>query len=160
MMDRVTLRARSDADAAALRALREEHIMLQFQGLPDELRDNLVTSQRLAFQRGVEAYAPVQNWVIELDGEPAGELVIADRDHEQHIVDVLVAPRLQGRGIGGSALRIALGHAESRGVPSRLLVERSNPATKLYKRLGFAVTASDDLHFTMHRPTHPTVDHV
>ena len=157
MIDRVSLRTRSESDDATLRGLREEHIASDFAALPDELRASLVTTQRLVFEQGLKLCGPVHEWVIEFDGAPVGHLVVAERADEQRVVDILVAQAFRARGIGGAALRIALDRADNRGVRSRLQVQRSNPAANLYQRLGYVVTDSDELHFTMHRPTHSTL---
>jgi ribosomal protein S18 acetylase RimI-like enzyme len=60
---------------------------------------------------------------------------------EIRVVDLALLPPWRGRGIGGRLLRELLAEAAAAGLPVRVHVERTNPALRLYARLGFAPAA-------------------
>lgn len=82
--------------------------------------------------------------VIEVDGEPAGRLIVGRWAQEIRIVDIAILPPQRGRGVGTQILAPVLAEADARGVPTTIHVERQNPAQRLYRRLGFVPTADDD----------------
>jgi ribosomal protein S18 acetylase RimI-like enzyme len=81
--------------------------------------------------------------VILVDDEPAGRLYV-DRPAEGiHVVDIALLPEFRNRGVGGSLLREILAEAERSKRAVTIHVERSNPAQRLYARLGFVVVEED-----------------
>lgn len=82
--------------------------------------------------------------IVELDGTAAGRLIVARWPGELRIVDVALLPDFRGRGIGTRLLAPLLAEADARGLPLSIHVERSNPAARLYARLGFAPAGEDD----------------
>ena len=155
-----SIRARAPSDDAFVAELREGEIAAGFPGLPPQLLATLVPAQRAAFELGLEAHAPFDDLIVERGGQPIGQIAVAERATEQHIVDILLVASERGRGLGAAVLKRFMASASERRVPTRLVVRRSNPALRLYQRLGFSVVASDELHFTMQRSHHPTRDHV
>lgn len=94
--------------------------------------------QWLAQRRGYEARYPSEGHVvIELDGRPAGRLWVVRGEHELRLVDVSLLPAYRGRGVGTALLRALQEEAAAAGKPLRLHVTASNPALRLYTRLGF-----------------------
>ena len=75
--------------------------------------------------------------LILLGGEPIGRLYVDRRSDEHHLIDIALLPEHRGRGIGGSLLADLLAEGERLGLPILLHVEHSNPAGRLYRRLGF-----------------------
>ena len=84
--------------------------------------------------------------VIEVDGGIAGIHEWEMRADALHIVNIEVAPPLQGQGLGTAILRDAQRIAAERGLPVKLQVLKFNPATRLYERLGFVETGRNESH--------------
>jgi ribosomal protein S18 acetylase RimI-like enzyme len=82
--------------------------------------------------------------VIEVDGEAAGRLYVARWPDEIRIVDIALLPEQRGRGVGTALITALLEEAARTGRKVSIHVEVSNPAARLYRRLGFrAVDAGD-----------------
>jgi GNAT superfamily N-acetyltransferase len=87
--------------------------------------------------------------VVEENGRPVGYVcVIHERDHD-FVEEIALLPDVQGRGIGTRLLQDILQAAEQRNVPVRLSVFTSNPAQRLYARLGFTTLHSNHPRTTM-----------
>jgi ribosomal protein S18 acetylase RimI-like enzyme len=87
--------------------------------------------------------------VICIDGVPAGLLKAHRNEDEWIVVQVQIAPALQGHGIGEQALRTILRAAAAEALPVSLQVLKGNPAKRLYNRLGFEVVGEDQTQFHM-----------
>jgi ribosomal protein S18 acetylase RimI-like enzyme len=99
--------------------------------------------------------------VIEVDGGIAGIYEWELGTDALTIVNIEVAPWLQGRGIGTAILRDAQRLAAERGLPVRLQVLKFNPARRLYERLGFTETGETESHVLMEwrlLDEHPRLD--
>jgi ribosomal protein S18 acetylase RimI-like enzyme len=86
-------------------------------------------------------------FVIEADGEPVGELWLADRDvlgqRSLFIYDVHVAEPQRGRGLGKAAMLLAEDEARRRSI-DRLALNvfgRNTVARRLYQSLGYEENA-------------------
>lgn len=97
-----------------------------------------------AFYR--ENYPACAFLVVEREGRPIGRLYRDDRDDEIRLVDIALLAAERGRGVGGRLMRAVLDEAAARGVPVRIHVERTNPARRLYERLGFEVEAPGEVY--------------
>ena len=75
--------------------------------------------------------------ILTEDGEPVGRLYLEERDDEFRIIDIALLPAFRGQGIGGRLLQDILDRAFAVSKAVRIHVEHSNPAMKLYQRLGF-----------------------
>jgi len=84
-----------------------------------------------------------------VDGAPAGRMLVAGGPEEIRLVDLALLPEHRNGGIGTALLRRLLAEGAARTVPVRLHVERSNPARRLYERLGFVPVADDGVHLLM-----------
>ena len=84
-----------------------------------------------------EHYTGVSYDAIELDGRPVGRLYVARWDDEIRIMDIALLPEHRGAGIGTRLLRDLLGEAAETEKRVTIHVEASNPALRLYERLGF-----------------------
>ncbi|MGH7266816.1 MAG: GNAT family N-acetyltransferase [Candidatus Rokuibacteriota bacterium] len=84
--------------------------------------------------------------VIELEGRPIGRLYVDRRPDEVRIVDIALLPAHRGAGIGTGILRGLLSEAAASGRPVRIHVEQTNPARRLYQRLGFVRIADHGIY--------------
>jgi ribosomal protein S18 acetylase RimI-like enzyme len=87
-------------------------------------------------------HAGAECHVVLRDGEPVGRLYLARGDHELRILDITLLPRWQGRGIGTALVGELLDEARRTRRTVRAHVERSSPAVRLYRRLGFLHAAT------------------
>jgi ribosomal protein S18 acetylase RimI-like enzyme len=97
---------------------------------------------QLAAQSAAYAQYPGRsNRLVVLGGEPVGRLDVARGEREIMVLDISLLPEHRGRGIGTALLRDVLDEAAAAGKRVRLHVARSNPALRLYRRLGFREVA-------------------
>jgi GNAT superfamily N-acetyltransferase len=85
--------------------------------------------------------------VITCDGAEVGWLQSRMEHGSLFLVQLFVESGFQGRGIGTEVLKRLMSEASEAGVPMTLGVVKSNPARRLYERLGFAITHEDDRKF-------------
>lgn len=88
-----------------------------------------------------EHYATASFDVIVASGEPAGRLYVLRGAEEIRIVDIALVHAWRNRGVGSALICKLQGEARALGLPLRIHVERSNPALRLYERLGFTLLA-------------------
>ena len=73
------------------------------------------------------------------------------RGNALFIAQLFVETRFQRRGIGTEVMNRILIKARAEGRPITLGVVKSNPARRLYERLGFRITHEDNRKFYMKR---------
>lgn len=83
------------------------------------------------------AYAGAEFLVVERSGERAGRLYLSAFANEIRVMEISLAASRRGAGVGTRLLGALLAIAESEGKGVGLHVEPSNPAQRLYRRLGF-----------------------
>jgi ribosomal protein S18 acetylase RimI-like enzyme len=120
-----------------------EFALLQRQVGPDAFAELM----RLQFQAQTTSYRasfPRARFdIIELDGAPAGRIVVDRPGAEIHIVDQALTPAMRNRGIGTAIMQSLMDEAAGAGLPVRLKVASSNdPSMRLYLRLGFRPISS------------------
>jgi GNAT superfamily N-acetyltransferase len=92
-----------------------------------------------------ESFTPADCQIIQVSGEDAGVLEVAETAEEIWLTLIEIDPRWQGAGIGTSVVRSLLRRGAETGRPVGLRVLRTNtPARALYERLGFAVFRETD----------------
>ena len=96
-------------------------------------------------------YAGMSADVIELDGTPAGRLLVARTAEEILIVDIALLPEFRGEGIGTALLGDLLAEADAGGKRVTIHVERFNRALRLYERLGFSVAEDQGVYLLLAR---------
>jgi ribosomal protein S18 acetylase RimI-like enzyme len=138
---RVELRPETPEDDNFLRSLIAEAVTLELgaQHWPESLRAQIVGMQVGNRRMGPEAGIPQgQSSVILADGECAGWIFCASLESEVLIVEIMVEPSKQCRGIGAAALGQVLDAAGREGRKVTLTVNVLNTgAIRLYQRLGF-----------------------
>ncbi|BAE50261.1 GNAT family N-acetyltransferase [Paramagnetospirillum magneticum] len=130
-------------------ALRQTE--LAFLPFSDEQKERFV-HQQFDMQRRqyLGQYPTTAFWVV---GGPDGWVgrfyLAADDRGDVRILDISLAPQYRGQGIGGTLISelqsvlAPLGHGVS------LHVEKTNPAQRLYQRLGFRITGDTGLSWRM-----------
>ena len=109
-------------------------------GWPEEARQQFLAQQFDAQHRHYMAhYEPAEWLIVERDGVAIGRLYIRQSEGASHIIDISLLPAARGLGIGGAILADILDAAAQAGKRVELHVEKSNPARRLYARMGFAV---------------------
>lgn len=75
--------------------------------------------------------------IVEIDGVPAGRLYAARWPKELRVMDIALLPEFRRRGIGERVFRDLFTEADRDGRLVSIHVETTNPARRLYERLGF-----------------------
>lgn len=127
----------------------------QFYLLPLEpaQRDALIRMQFEA-QRGSyrQQYPESEHSIILVDGQPGGRLWVDESGEEMRVIDIVLAPEYQGRGIGKQVLEQVIAKADGAGKALRLFVDRMNArAFDLYRRYGFEVCGEYGFYLEMRR---------
>ena len=84
--------------------------------------------------------------VIERDGRPVGRLYRDRRADEIRVVDIALLAGERGKGLGGRIMGDILDEARGLGLEVRIHVERTNPARRLYDRLGFTLVEEGEVY--------------
>jgi ribosomal protein S18 acetylase RimI-like enzyme len=84
--------------------------------------------------------------VIEHEGEPVGRLYLQPRPTHLHLVDIALLPAWRGQGLGAAILEALQGAARASARCIGAFVEHSNPALRLYRRLGFTEIADHGIY--------------
>ena len=90
-------------------------------------------------------YPNAINQIIELNGLPAGRLIVDRIPNETFLVDIALLPEFRNLGLGASILR----SLQAEGKKITLHVIRSNPAVNLYQRLGFIFVGEEAFYSKM-----------
>ena len=102
-------------------------------------RDVFLRSQfearRLSYARD---FPEAKMWIIVGGGEDIGAMTVQRTKDEIRIVDMALFPAHRGAGIGRHLLETLQFEAAHARRPLRLSVRKSNPARRLYERLGFS----------------------
>ena len=97
------------------------------------------------------SYAQAGHQIIEQDGVPIGRLMVSREKPAAVLVDIALLPEHRGKGIGGALIRDLIRQCDQQKLPLQLQVLKTNPALRLYERLGFLRTAEDQIYIQMER---------
>lgn len=145
-------RRETDADIAFLAELfattrREEFASA---GWPPEMLEAFLRSQFDAQRRHYRTYYPACEFdLLELRGEPIGRLYLDPREDSLHVVDISFLPPHRGHGFGGAILTAVKAAAGDSRRGLGMMVERNNPARRLYDRLGLRVVDDQGVYLEM-----------
>ena len=89
--------------------------------------------------------------VLLQDGVPVGLLKVARDSAQWKLIQIQLAPELQGQGLGADLLAEVIMEADNANVAIALSVLKANPARTLYERHGFAVVGESEYEFEMLR---------
>jgi ribosomal protein S18 acetylase RimI-like enzyme len=87
--------------------------------------------------------------IITLDGVKIGWLQSFIRDEALFLAQIFIEGSFQRRGIGTEVMNRLIREAACSGRATTLAVVKTNPAFRLYERLGFRVTHADERKFYM-----------
>ena len=106
----------------------------------------------MAQQRSyASAYEQCDHKIIELNGVPVGQMRVNWEKDSALLVDISLLPEHRGQGMGGALLRELIQQCSSNKSPLKLQVLHTNPAQRLYERLGFVRTGEDQMYIQMER---------
>lgn len=118
-------------------------------GWPAAMQAAFLDQQHRAQHRHYRATHPQGEWLlIERAGEPIGRLYLAEEMGQLLVVDISLLPAARGSGLGTAILKDVLA-GETR--PVALHVQRTNPARRLYERLGFELVEEQAIYLKMVR---------
>jgi ribosomal protein S18 acetylase RimI-like enzyme len=101
----------------------------------------------------------IQVRIITLDGTDIGWLQSMTQGDALFLGQLFVEAAFQRRGIGTEVVRRLIEEAARAGQAVTLGVVKTNPALRLYQRLGFQITHDDDRKFYMRRDPAPGFAH-
>ena len=113
--------------------------------------------QELNLDMAAQATGFRQQWeltqvrIIKLDGVDVGWLQSNTRGDALYLAQLFVDRQFQRQGIGSEVIHRLIHEATRAGQAVTLSVVKTNPALRLYQRLGFRVTHEDDRKFHMRR---------
>ena len=137
----VQFRPASDADLPYLLALRQRTMDPHFHaaGLPCAESDHWL---RIHLR-----YDCAQ--LILLGGQPVGLLKLVQEGAIWDLIQLQLAPEVQGSGLGSQLLRQIQHQARQAQAAVQLSVFKSNPALRLYQRVGFVIDGEDTHSYQM-----------
>jgi ribosomal protein S18 acetylase RimI-like enzyme len=152
-MTAIRLRNAAAADEPFLFALFACDKALEFAPLgwsPEQLQPLLEMQYRARRQSWAQVYpAAVDSILVLDDGTPVGRQLVDWQTDHYRLVDLAVLAEYRNRGIGSWVFRAAQERAAAEDVALRLRVLRTNPALRLYERLGFTEIARDEFAFEL-----------
>lgn len=124
-------------------------------GWDSETRASFLDLQFRAQQGSYRAQYPSADFQIVLaDDEPIGSYIVDRSADDIVLVDMALLPESRGRGIGTRLLEAVCTEAAEAKRAVRLQVTLTNPARRLYERIGFTALGSDGVYEQMEwRPT-------
>jgi GNAT superfamily N-acetyltransferase len=129
---------------------------LRAAGLDDKSVTGLLSLQFRARQAQYRSGYPEAQWALVLrDGQRIGYWCVARRDQAIVLVDVALLPAHSGAGVGGRLLKGLLAEADAARLPVLAHVEKTNPARRLYERLGFEAVGDDGVQLEIRRSPAP-----
>lgn len=139
-MPEITFRPITDEDLPFLARLyastRQEELAVT--PWTEEQKQAFLQQQFEAQHRHYQEHYPEASFdVLQVDGEAAGRLYVSRWTREIRIVDIALLPEYRNRGIGSRVLEDLLDEGRRSGKSVSIHVEKSNPALRLYERLGF-----------------------
>jgi ribosomal protein S18 acetylase RimI-like enzyme len=147
----ITLRPATADDTAFLLKLfastRDEFKML----MADESQLAALMSMQFNLQRQQyqDSYPGGEDRIILSNGLPVGRMFTSEGERAITLVDIALLPENRNAGIGRRLLEELLTDAAEKRKAVRLHVFKTNPARRLYERLGFRDTSEDSMYCEM-----------
>ena len=126
-----------------------EHELSAF-GWPPAQQEAFLRMQFNAQQQWYSAtYSTAESRIIEQDHQPIGRMIVQREPNTWRLLDISLLPERRGRGIGGELIRALIKECGLSGAVLQLQVLNTNPAQRLYTRLGFIKTGEDQIYTQM-----------
>ncbi len=87
--------------------------------------------------------------IILQDSEAIGRLLVDQEERYLVLIDIALLPAHQNRGVGTKLVQSLLEEAAAAGKSVRLHVLATNPAVRMYERLGFTASDKDGTYLEM-----------
>jgi GNAT superfamily N-acetyltransferase len=98
-----------------------------------------------------ESFPNARDYVICVDGERAGRLIVNRSQAEMVIVDIALLPSFRRRGLGGDVVGALLAEADADGLRVSLHVLRGSAARRFWERAGFVTCDGNAAYLAMER---------
>ena len=122
--------------------------------LLQEQKNALILHQYAAQKRYYAINFPASlHDIVLLGKESVGRLWVRREINELHIVDISLLTEFRSAGIGTMLLQRLLNEAAEANQNFSLRVWKTNPALRLYQRLGMLITEETETHFELGRPS-------
>lgn len=119
-------------------------------GWPAVQQEAFLRMQFNAQQQWYDAtYSTAENQIIEKDHEAIGRMIVLREHQTWQLIDISLLPEHRGQGIGGELIRALIKECGESGAVLKLQVLKTNPAQRLYTRLGFIKTGEDQIYTRM-----------
>ncbi len=149
----ITLRRITENDASFLRALyaqtRAEELAVT--AWTDEFKraflDQQFNAQHTYYH---EVFAGADFLLVQRDGVAIGRIYVYRASSEISVLDIALIPQSRNQGLGSALLGEVIAEAQHEGVRVALYVEASNPARRLYDRLGFVLIEQGSVYDLLH----------
>lgn len=146
----MTLRAVTPDDDAFLFEVFASTRLDEFRFLDEQPKQALIrmqyNAQRFQYDEG---FPQAESKIILRDDRPAGRMLVNESESEITLVDIALLPEHRKSGIGTQLLNELLNRAAVARKPVRLHVLKSNPALRLYERLGFSRVKDESMYLEM-----------
>jgi ribosomal protein S18 acetylase RimI-like enzyme len=117
---------------------------------PAEQQIAFLRMQFNAQQRWYQTAHPGAEYkIIVLESQPIGRMVVLREQASWRLIDISLLPEHRAQGIGGELICSLISESSRAGAALKLQVLNSNPARRLYERLGFVSTAQDQIYTQM-----------
>jgi ribosomal protein S18 acetylase RimI-like enzyme len=122
----------------------------EFNFLEETQRQPLLKMQYAARQfQYEEGYPQAEADIILLDDRRAGRMLVNVSEQAITLIDIALLPEYRGTGIGTQVLQDLLKRAVEARKPVKLQVFKTNPALRLYERLGFSRCGEQSMYLEM-----------
>lgn len=118
-------------------------------GWNDSQQQAFLSMQFRARNLAYSTYPNIKHSIILNSDQPIGRLLVSRKDDELRLVDIALLGEACGQGIGAKLISDLFELAVRESKPVRLHVEKSNPAFRLYQRLGFQILENTGTQFFM-----------
>jgi GNAT superfamily N-acetyltransferase len=142
----ITLRQVGPEDEDFLFELFRQTVGEELKALGDPILRMQFRAQAMTYRA---EFPRADHQIILLDDRPIGRVMVERIESENRGVDIALLSEYRSGGIGGMLIQELLDEAARAGKPFRISVVKSNPAMRLYERLGFQTIGATETQFLM-----------
>jgi len=121
-------------------------IALQYDTRPEQIEAFCLSQFEAQEAHYREHFPSCEYLVVERESTPIGRLYRDRRGDEIRVVDIALLEAERGCGVGGRLMQDVLDEAAALGLMVRIHVEKTNPARRLYDRLGFRIEEEGEVY--------------